>query len=368
MIVSLVFVLTSCCLDPIEDSSFLQNETNQQQNIYQHTNNTMASDDDDATACISGSGDISSSSLTEGTTSNGYDTSLSSSDESPDNGDVDDHRSDNENSENDDPIMEEIDFLRAKTRILQRASHILIQHQEYQNLLSLHECSSSSRTGNDASIWNEAKEFLRYDDDSGHENYTNESSDSSALPKPISVALNVPSHRSNIHTQVSEPHVRSITGSGSDSSEEKIDTSVVQRITSQQYQNRLCYHPQVKPIRYNDWFVVNTMDKSKRKKRNWSTMENSSFSHHQLPTHPLPLMEEPFGALRNTTDSERTRRDNSICRVKGNSTVVPQFSLLGRNSPILTMAMEPYDSAEDGQNSLSSTSRQNTSVVVGTVG
>lgn len=333
----------------------------------------MLSDDDDATACISGSGDISSSSLVDSTGS-GYDTSLSSSDESPFSGD--ERRSDdNENSQNDDPIMEEIAFLHAKTKILQRASHILLQHQDYQNLLSLQE-RSNSNTRSDA-IWNEAKEFLRHGDDSGNENLANDSSGipSSASENSLSAVNHSQTRPSNSqHRQRigSQPHeaqtgsIRSLDSRGGG----KIDTSTVQRITSQQYQNRLCLSSQVQPIRHDDWFNVNTtiMEHPRRsKKRNWSDIVNSSSLHDPIPVHPLSLPQDHFLARPNVASFGL--RNDFCCKVEETATNVHQFSLLHRNPPLMTMAMEPYELAEDGQNSLSSASRQNNgSAVVGTVG
>jgi hypothetical protein len=364
MTVSLVFSLTS--------SHQIIRKTQKDdlcQNSQQYSNN-MLSSDDDATAFISGSGDISSSSLVDSSGS-GYDTSLSSSDESPFSSD-ESPSDENENSQNDDPIMEEIVFLHAKTRILQRASHILLHHQDYQNLLSLQERYKSSARSD--AIWNEAKEFLRDDDDSGNENVTNDLSGSSlsALESStfaVSQSWAEPNNGQLLPSVGSQPYAvqtGSIKRIGS-KADGKIDTSAVQCITSQQYQNRLCLSSQVQPIRYSDWVDVcaTSIDQGKKnKKRNWVSMENSSCLYNNEPMFPLSFLQEHF--LTKPSGANCRRRSESSCRVEEAAMNTRHF----RNSPILTMAMESYDSAaEDGQNSLSSASRQNnSSVVLGTVG
>jgi hypothetical protein len=327
----------------------------------------VLSDDDDTTACISGSGDVSSSSLVDSSAGSGYDTSLSSSDESPFSGDDDD----NENSPNDDPILEEIAFLHAKTTILQRASHILLHHQDYQNLLSLQE-RSSNNSRSDA-LWNEAKDFLRYDDDSGNENVP---SDSPGVPLAAVVNSISPVNQSGTQSHSnrpvrqrigSQPHAApaGTTRSIGSREEAKIDISTVQCITSQQYQNRLCLNSQVQPIRYSDWLDVcsttNTYEARKSKKRHWTNMENPTSLHRPLPVHPLTLAHAQLY-------SQATRiHSDSCCKLEETAANIHPFSLLHRSSPMMTMAMEAYE--EDGQNSLSSASRENNaSVVVGTVG
>jgi hypothetical protein len=200
-------------------------------------------------------------------------------------------------AESDDHIQDEIAFVSAKAKILQRASYILLKREEYQSLTALDEenrMTAQQMTDPDSvSIWDEAKEFLRSDEENTNDNKNGIAASTTTSLMNVSATLKSLSavhqqsqmqckinQQNKLLQQLEELQPNATAASSTKlgchnknttttttTQVKKIDTSMVQRLSSQQYQDRLSYrHNQellqhssnkVQPsIYFIDWYKV----------------------------------------------------------------------------------------------------------------